>query len=178
MSKLTDFVRVGRWLLCGLVRRALQCKRRFTAAHKKAPTSAAVPSREHLLDRGESQLVLLSTQPVILRPSYSEFVTPVRDLPRESTTAELENAIRKLELVKLGSPKVFPVDLYLSHLQSTHGLSECVQSGTSSIRLALELSGQTAGDEATNNFVVHFSRRPQPHEPITCDSTCSSDARE
>lgn len=107
------------------------------------------------MDRGDARLVLLSTQPVILRPSYSELLAPVRDSP----PAELEAAIRKLDLVKIGSPSVFPVDLYLSQLESTHALSECVQSGTSSINLALELSGQTGHKEVKNHFVLHFHRK-------------------
>ena len=161
MSRLTDFVRVGRWLLCGLVRGALACKRRLTAGYNKAPAPASVPAREHVLVNSEVRLVLLTNEPVILEPSYSELVAPVRNLPRESTTAELQDAIRKLELVKLGSPQVFPVSLYLSSLESARGLSECVQSGTSSTRLALELLGQKAGAEVSNHFIVQFSRRPQ-----------------
>ena len=142
MSKLIDLIRVGRWLLC----------RFFSSFRIEKETSAAtVPAREHVVDRGEARLVLLSTQPVILRPSYSELLAPVRDLP----PSELEDAIQKFDLVKT----VFPVDLYLNQLESIHGLSECVQSGTSSISLALELTGHSKPNVVTNDFVVHFYRK-------------------
>jgi hypothetical protein len=55
-------------------------------------------------------------------------------------------------------PTVFPIDLYLSQLESTRALSECVQAGTSSINLALELMGYTGDKEVTNHFVLHFQR--------------------
>ena len=178
MSRITDLVRVGRWLLCRFWRCGLQCKRLITAGHKKESSSPAVPAREHVVDRGESRLVLLSTQPVILKPSYDEPLAPVRNLPPETTSTQLQTAIQNLHFVKIGSPAVFPVELYLRQLESTDGLSECIQSGTSSIRLALTLSGQAAVDEVSNNFVIHFARRPQPCKPIICDSICSRDARE
>jgi hypothetical protein len=56
-------------------------------------------------------------------------------------------------------PTVFPIDLYLSQLESTHALSECVQAGTSSINLALELTGYSGDKEVTNHFVLHFCRK-------------------
>ena len=59
-------------------------------------------------------------------------------------------------------PTAFPIDLYLSQLESTHALSECIQAGTSSINLALELTGYTGDKEMTNHFVLHFQRKLAP----------------
>ncbi|HSE15960.1 MAG TPA: hypothetical protein VLB46_02845 [Pyrinomonadaceae bacterium] len=56
-------------------------------------------------------------------------------------------------------PIAFPVELYLSQLESIHALSECVQAGTSSINLTLELLGHTGEKEVTNHFVLHFQRK-------------------
>ena len=103
MSKLIDLIRVGRWLLCRFFR---------PVCRKESST------REHVVDRADTRLVLLSTQPT-----------------------------------------AFPLDVYLSQLESTHALSECVQAGTSSINLALELFGCTGHKEVTNHFVLHFQRK-------------------
>jgi hypothetical protein len=157
--KLTDLVRVGRWLLGRLSHYALRCKRLLTFGHKKEPKPEQ-PATEHVVTRGDCRLSVLSTHPVILKPSYFELVAPVRDLPSETPAAQLADAIQNLHLVKIGSPHVFPVEMYLSQLQSTHGLSECVQAGTSSKQLALELLGHTNVDEPANDFVIHFSRAP------------------
>lgn len=165
ISKLIDFVRLGRWLLCGLCVCALRCKRLLTDGHKEKPSAPQIPGREHVVARNESRLLLLSTQPMILSPSYSELVAPVRDLP----PAELKDAIQNLHLVKIGSPQVFPVEIYLRQLESTHNISECVQTGTSSIQLALELSGHTGDDEVANNFILHFSRKH-----LAADASCKS----
>jgi len=74
-------------------------------------------------------------------------------------------------------PTVFPIDLYLSQLESTHALSECVQAGTSSINLALELTGYTGDKEVTNHFVLHFQRKlaaDKTDPRLICQSITSS----
>jgi hypothetical protein len=145
-------IRVGKWILSGLCRGALRWRRLF----KKEPFSEETPGTEHLVVRGDSRIVLLSTQPMILKPSYSELLA---DLPHDTSAEQLVNAIQNLHLVKIGSPCVFPVDMYLRQLESSNTFSECTQSGTSSVQLALEVLGHTDQQDTAGNFILHFSRR-------------------
>lgn len=129
-SKLTHLlrtVRVGRWILC-LSRYAHKCKHLVTTHLKQHPNPEQIPGREHVFHHGDYQVILLSTEPMILKPNHSE----------------------------LPAPPVFPVELYLDQLESARGLSECTQYGTSSKRLALELSGFTVNDDLTGNFILHM----------------------
>ena len=74
-------------------------------------------------------------------------------------------------------PTVFPMDLYLSQLESTQALSECVQAGTSSINLALELTGYAGDKEVMNHFVLHFQRKlaaDNTDPRLICQSITSS----
>ena len=144
-------IRVGRWILGGLCRHALRWRRVL----KKEPVSVETPSTEHLVVRGDSRVILLSTQPMILKPSYSELLA---DLPHDTSAEQLINAIQNLHLVRIGSPRVFPVDLYLRQLESSNIFSECTQFGTSSIALALEVLGHTDQQDIADNFILHFSR--------------------
>lgn len=144
-------IRVGRWILGGLCRHAV----RWRHLLKKEPVSAETPSTEHLVVRGDSRVMLLSTQPMILKPSYSELLA---DLPHDTSAEQLINAIQNLHLVKIGSPRVFPVDMYLRQLQSSNTFSECTQVGTSSVQLALEVLGHTNQQDIPDNFILHFSR--------------------
>ena len=82
--------------------------------------------------------------------------------PVASTVPAREHVVDRgdARLVFLSTqPTTFPIDLYLSQLESTRALSECVQAGTSSINLALELTGYTGDKEVTNHFVLHFHRK-------------------
>ena len=137
LSHLLTTIRVGRWILC-LSHYALKCRNRIALSFKKRPDTK---HREHVFHHGDYQVVLLSTEPMILKPAHSELPAALDDLPHDS------------------NQHVFPVDLYLNQLKSARGLSECVQYGTSSKRLALELSGYTGNDDLTGNFVLHISDR-------------------
>lgn len=148
-------IRVGRWILSGLCRHALRWRR----LSKKEPAAADTPSTEHLVVSGDSRVTLLSTEPMILKPSYSELLAPLRDLPHDTSAEQLINAIQNHHLVKIGSPRVFPVDMYQRQLESSNTFSECTQSGTSSIQLALEILGHTEREDVAGNFILHYSRR-------------------